>query len=370
MLIEKINWDGHLEADRHNDLAFYEQSLLVGTDAEAVTLHGAQQVTLQTVGTTGAYFRFNQQNAGLTQVNPDYAGIAQVLRNELTGTMTLGGNFNVIISGDSFNNGTEVTVVTALAGTKQVETATATGTVTTGGNASCVVTSGLVTGSPLAVPFVVEEADEAAEIADACRAALNATAAITAHYTVGGTGATITLTAKLCAENDASLNIALDDGSGEGASEGVGTVASSANTTAGVALDTIASALGKIVTSINADETAGAFLTASAVSDKYLTLTLDTPAANDESLVASYENDTTVGFLETDSTITVEGDAPGDDLWFDIPGTSSIEINPPAGRIKPFTFIYLKAPSANIQVLLQYWGTPGGAIVNEVPVEE
>lgn len=370
MLVEKIDWEGHLEAECHNDLAFYEQSLLVGTDAEAVTLHGAQRIIMQTAGTDGAYFRFNQQNTGLTQVNPDYAGIAQVLRNELTGALTLGGNFNVIISGDSFNSGTEVTVVTALAGVKQVETATATGTVGTAGNAQCVVTSGLVTGSPLTVVFPVALADEPAAIALACRTALNATAAITAHYTVGGSGATIVLTAKLCAANDASLNMALDDGTGEGASEGVGTVASSANTTAGVALDTIASALGKIVTAINADETAGAFLTASAVSNKYLTLTLDTPAANDESLVASYENDSTVGLLETDSTITVEGDAPGDGLWFTLSGTGSVEIAPPAGRIQPLNFVYLKADSDAIQVLLQYWGKPGGSIVNEIPAEE
>jgi len=113
----------------------------------------------------------------------------------------------------------------------QVETATAVGTITLDGNATVVVTAALVTGSPLAVNVAVLNTDTASTWAGKVRAALTATAAITAHYTVGGAGATITLTAIVKAANDATLNISLDNGT----CTGITTAATSANTTAGVA---------------------------------------------------------------------------------------------------------------------------------------
>ncbi len=67
------------------------------------------------------------------------------------------------------------------------------------------------------------------------RRQLVANAAITAVYTVGGTGASISLTSIAVQANDATLNISLDNGT----ATGVTTAATSANTTAGV-LDTVA----------------------------------------------------------------------------------------------------------------------------------
>lgn len=129
-------------------------------------------------------------------------------------------------------------------GTKQVETATCAGTVTTAGRAKCTVTCTNMPGSPLHVPFDVELGDEGSDIAAALRAALVDMESelvgpvINAWFDVSGEGASVVLTRKVPAANDADLNIAISDGEGEGASVGVTTAASSANTTAGVAADT------------------------------------------------------------------------------------------------------------------------------------
>lgn len=115
------------------------------------------------------------------------------------------------------------------AGAAQVETATAVGTITGSGNASVTITSALVTGSPLTVSVAVTNTDTAATWAGKVRTALAATTAITTHYTVGGASDTITLTALVVATNDATLNIALADGT----CTGITAAPTSANTTAG-----------------------------------------------------------------------------------------------------------------------------------------
>ncbi len=128
---------------------------------------------------------------------------------------------------------------------KQVETATAAGTVTTAGNALVTVTSALFEEAE-AIDVPVELDDDAAAIALAIRTALAANANVAEHFTVSGETDAVILTAKLEAANDATLNIAIDDGTGEGASEGVTTAATSANTTAGVPHDQISVGWGDI----------------------------------------------------------------------------------------------------------------------------
>ena len=121
----------------------------------------------------------------------------------------------------------------------QVETATAAGTITLAGRAKCTITAAGMPGSPWHVPFDVELGDGAAEIAAALRAALGADEIVPVYFTVSGTGASVVLTAKVPAANDTTLNIAIADGEGEGACEGVTPAASSANTTAGVPYDIV-----------------------------------------------------------------------------------------------------------------------------------
>jgi len=116
------------------------------------------------------------------------------------------------------------------AGVAQVETATAAGTIGTSGNATIIVTGDDITGSPLTVSVAVTSGDTAATWAGKVRTALNATAAITSKYTVGGATTAITLTRTSARYNDSTLNISLDNGT----CTGITTAATSANTTAGV----------------------------------------------------------------------------------------------------------------------------------------
>jgi hypothetical protein len=117
----------------------------------------------------------------------------------------------------------------------QVETATAAGTITGAGNAAVVVTAAGMTGSPKTINVAVAENDTAATWAGKVRSALAADTAVAALFDVGGLTTSIVLTRKTPAANDATLNISLDNGT----CTGITTAASSANTTAGVAYDTV-----------------------------------------------------------------------------------------------------------------------------------
>ena len=114
----------------------------------------------------------------------------------------------------------------------QVETATvvAGAGATSSGNLAVTVTAAGVTGSPLAfsVALVSGVDTTATLIAAKIRTAFNASAALVALYTVGGSGADVTLTRTVAANNDSTLNIAITAGLG------VSAIASSTNTVTGV----------------------------------------------------------------------------------------------------------------------------------------
>jgi predicted secreted protein len=116
-------------------------------------------------------------------------------------------------------------------GVKQIETATAAGTVTASGDATVIVTAAGVTGSAITFTVAVLENDTPTMWAAKVRTALLTDANLTAVYDVGGYGPYITLTRKIAAANDATLNIAIDNDT----SAGITTAATSANTRAGVA---------------------------------------------------------------------------------------------------------------------------------------
>lgn len=116
-------------------------------------------------------------------------------------------------------------------GVAQVETATvvAASGATEDETLVVTVTSALFT-APVAVNAVLTTSeDTAAKVATVIRAALTANATVAAHYTVGGSSAAVTLTAKVKFDNDTTLNIAWP-----ATVAGVGAVVTSANTTAGL----------------------------------------------------------------------------------------------------------------------------------------
>ena len=120
----------------------------------------------------------------------------------------------------------------ATSGTSQVETATvvAASGATSNGNLAVTVTAAGVTGSPLVFSVALTTATHtsATLIATAIKAAFDGNAALTAVYTVGGSGAAITLTRITPAANDSTLKIAIAAGLG------VDAITDSTNTTSGV----------------------------------------------------------------------------------------------------------------------------------------
>lgn len=137
-------------------------------------------------------------------------------------------------------------LITASTGTHQYTTATIAGEVTTAGNALVTVTSALFD-NPVAVDVPVELGDTANAIALAIRTALAADEDIAANFAVSGATNKVILTPLVYAADDATLNIAVDDGTGDGASAGVTTDATS-DSTAGVASTGVATITQKFGT--------------------------------------------------------------------------------------------------------------------------
>lgn len=134
--------------------------------------------------------------------------------------------------------------------TAQVETATVVGTITLGGNATVTVTSAAITGSPMVLSVPVVLADTATVVAGKIRSAMLNKKAITDKYAITGVGAAIILTRLIDdagVANDATLNVAIANGS----CTGLTAAPSSANTTAGVL------ALGALVDVITGTDAEG-----------------------------------------------------------------------------------------------------------------
>ena len=117
-------------------------------------------------------------------------------------------------------------------GTAQVETTTAVGTTTLAGNVTIVITSAILDSSPRTIQVPVLLGDTASVWAGKVRTALIQNGDVSSHYNVGGTGDSISLTARKPEANDSTLNIAISNGS---PSPGITADATSDNTTAGVA---------------------------------------------------------------------------------------------------------------------------------------
>ena len=114
---------------------------------------------------------------------------------------------------------------------QQVETATVLGTVTGSGNATVVITASNMPNSPKTISVAVANSDTASQVATKIRTALNADTDVKNFFTIGGSGADITLTTKTARANDTTMNMSVDNGT----CTGLTAAPTSANTTAGVA---------------------------------------------------------------------------------------------------------------------------------------
>ena len=179
------------------------------------------------------------------------AGANQISIDTLTTpTLTAAAIAAVTVTGLTLSNtGAVVTTTSSTAGTGgngwAVETVgayaqkiavlsggVATGTIATSGVIDVTITSALISPSPFTMNVRADAGDTLDVWAENIRQYLSDSVRLAPHYTVGGTGASITLTKRApFLANDATLNVALANGS---PSPGI-TAASSANSTAGVA---------------------------------------------------------------------------------------------------------------------------------------
>jgi hypothetical protein len=216
------------------------------------------------------------------------------------GEITTSGNASVVLASTNITGGGKTLSVAVVAGTQQVETATVVGTITVAGNAKVTLTSNtLAEDAVFNVPVALN--DTASVIAEKIRAYLtDAFAAAAIPFSVGGTGATVVLThTGVPAENDTTLNLAIEDGT----SDGITTAASSANTTAGVARDTAASVADKIRTALNADSDITDYFTVGATG-AIVSLTKKINEADDSTLALTVGNGTCAGLTSVTGAVT------------------------------------------------------------------
>ena len=154
------------------------------------------------------------------------------------------------------------------AGTKQVETATVVAAGGCTGNGTLTVTVSGAGATTVDVALTTASHGTATLIAAAIRSALNLNSTIVSRYTVGGTGAAVSLTTKAAVANDSSLNIAFP------AEFGVTAVVTSAHSIAGVAAvpAVIAPSLKALVFRCAGSDLTGSVWTAIGVLTKKITV--------------------------------------------------------------------------------------------------
>ncbi len=130
-----------------------------------------------------------------------------------------------------FHTSSSAAALAGTAGTQQVNTATVVGTISTAGNATVTVTAAGMLGSPKAISVAVALNDTASMVAAKVITALATDPSVSYMFSVGGTGANVVLTSKVPAANDATLNIAIANGT----CAGLTAAPTSTNTTPGVA---------------------------------------------------------------------------------------------------------------------------------------
>lgn len=185
-----------------------------------------------------------------TEVRVGMTAAANVSSVNTTGSVTIGTPVAALVYTDAptvayslrmdIANGETLTldssngaVVGSDPGVLQVETATviAAAGATTAGDATVIITASNLAGSPLTVSVPLLLTDNTASlVATKIRNALTSTISIFDIFTVGGTGADITLTAKIAITNDPTLNISIANGT----CAGITAAPTSTNTTAGV----------------------------------------------------------------------------------------------------------------------------------------
>lgn len=215
----------------------------------SITLHGDQDAEI--AGKIRTALNANSNVAAFFTVGGSGATVVLTAKTKAANDATLNISIADGTSAGVTTAATSANTTAGVAAVLQVETATIIGTIISPGNATIVVTAAGMTGTPITLNVAVDALDTASQVATKVRTALNANANIAAWFTISGATDAIILTAKAAAANDATMNLASDNGT----CTGLTTAATSANTTAG-ALGVLqvetATAAGNVLTSGNA----------------------------------------------------------------------------------------------------------------------
>jgi len=183
------------------------------TCTTAVTVGGAGNLTV-TVNSSLAGF---PQAESVAVANNDSAvTYAAKIRRQLLTNATITGSYRVLVRD---------------AGAQQVETTTVVAAITGAGNAAVTVTAAGMPGSPITVSIPLQVGDDSKEVARKIAVTLTAHSVIGAWFYFLRSGAVIAMTAHVQAANDATMNIAIADGTP--APTGLTAAATSTNTTTG-----------------------------------------------------------------------------------------------------------------------------------------
>jgi len=189
----------------------------MGTISNPSAIYGLTATGTHTKTNVANPVTLGQSQASITLTNATKAYTVSATLASATDTLTIDTSTGIATIGTTPVSQVETATVVAASGA------------TSNGNLAVTVTGARITGSPVAVSVALTTADNtAALVASKIRAALTANAAIAAVYTVGGTGADVTLTETDPQTNDTTLNIAWAAGLG------VSALVSSTNTTSGV----------------------------------------------------------------------------------------------------------------------------------------
>jgi hypothetical protein len=234
---------------------------------------------------SGKFWPLNQTTG------PTAGAVKQQESITVAGGITTSGNATCTVTAAGMTGSPLTFTFAVLTGTQQVETLTVLGTVTLTGNATVVVTAADLSGSPITLSVPVVNADTASDVAGKVRTALNANATIAAFFTISGAGANVVLTKVNKADNDATLNISIANGT----CTGLTAVPTSTNTTGGVRSDNSADIAAKLYGALALEANITAFFSIYQPSSTVVMLESLAAAANDATMNISLSNSTCVG---------------------------------------------------------------------------
>lgn len=349
-------------------LEFYMWRRLVGTTSTAIVLPNARSLTLEADG-TALDLQYHLKH------DPDYVGEKQVLSNTIVGTFTKPGVWITEIEGDSFNDGTLVSVNATIAGAQQtIQCALSTGTCTTAGDLDFVFTSALYNGGTagtITIPIGTGQTqdDVVGSLWMTLIPAEIGTTLFTTTRLTGDNKHIIQIKTNSYLANDSTMAVSwAPTAKGslvvDGTWEGTHTVA-----VVGTAISTRAQAALIIGTALGAESDVTDFFAISYGTDAngtqaVIKLTCGTYAANDTTLNFAFVEGTAEGPSLTTSTITTAGTAPNDQIWFSLADATTLEVTPPYLTANPFGTIWVKGTDVGL-VYLSCWGDADAIVTNE-----